>query len=101
MYWAFQKQLSELLRLVGEDALAVSADHDFKDLKAESRYLARRGYGTPFSFLLGLGNPIAAVNLHGDEIWAALNISREFVEQLTYKHRYVKKARESQQRGGT
>jgi hypothetical protein len=61
----------------------------WEELRRKNPDVAESEYRTPFSFLLNVGNPIAAVNLDGQTVWAALHIAQEYLDILSYKHRSV------------
>ena len=64
----------------------------WEQLCRKNPVLTENGYRTPFSFLLSLGNPIAAVNLDGQTVWSALHTAKEYLELLSYKNRALHKA---------
>jgi hypothetical protein len=90
-YWRLRGRLRKLLFLVNEGQLIVQRVPAWEDLRKDNPVLTEGDYRTPFSFLLNLGNPIAAVNLDGQTVWAALHIADEYLELLSYKHRVLQK----------
>jgi hypothetical protein len=83
-YWDLRGRLREDVFRVGESRLCVNRSVQWEALKRRSALVS--DYATPFSFLLDRGQPIAAWNLHHDEIWEALHIADEFVEYLRFRH---------------
>lgn len=88
-YWRLRSRLRKLLFLVDETRLIIQRVPAWEELRRKNSDLAETEYRTPFSFLLNVGNPIAAVNLDGQTVWAALHIAQEYLEILSYKHRSV------------
>ena len=84
----WRRELRELLFRADESKLCIKQVPDWERLKESNTYCQR--YLSPFSFVLDFGNPIAMVNIHGKEVWAAVHISHEFVDLLSYKHSEVK-----------
>jgi hypothetical protein len=91
-YWRLRGRLRKLLFLVDEGSLMIQRVPAWEDLRRKNPVLPENEYRTPFSFLLNVGNPIAAVNLDGQTVWAALHIAAEYLELLSYKHRAVQRA---------
>jgi|GEM_PF-3600204 len=91
-YWRLRGRLRKLLLLVDETRLMIQRVPAWEELRRKNPDLAENDFRTPFSFLLNVGNPIAAVNLDGQSVWAALHITQEYLEILSYKHRSVHKA---------
>jgi hypothetical protein len=94
-YHEQRARLREMLFTIGEVNLAITKNHNWEELKTEYDIFKNRNYQTPFSFLLDFRNPISAINGNGKELWAALHISDEFIEYLSYKHRGIKKLRQA------
>jgi hypothetical protein len=88
-YWRLRGRLRKLLFLVDEAQLMIQRVPAWEELRRKSPDLAENDFRTPFSFLLHVGNPMAAVNLDGQTVWAALHIAQEYLEVLSYKHRSV------------
>jgi hypothetical protein len=91
-HWRLRGRLRKLLFLVDETRLMIQRMPTWEELRRNNPDLAENDFRTPFSFLLHIGNPIAAVNLNGKTVWAALHIAQEYLEILAYKHRSVQKA---------
>jgi hypothetical protein len=82
--------LRELLFLAGEKHLIVQRIRSWDKLKAENDYISEWNYDTPFSFILDFVNPTAMINHHGSSIWHSCDISREFIEGLSWKYPSIK-----------
>jgi hypothetical protein len=82
--------LRELLYLTGEDHLVLQDVPNWQRLRRQEQYIEEGNYKPPFSFILDFVNPIAIINLHGNAVWTALHISKEFIEILSWKYPKVK-----------
>jgi hypothetical protein len=82
--------LRELLYLAGEDNLILQDVPDWQRLKRQEQYSEEGNYKTPFSFILDFVNPMAMINLHGNTVWAAWHISKEFIEVLSWQYPKIK-----------
>ena len=91
-YWRLRGRLRKLLFLLDEGRLIIQRVPAWEELRRKNPVLTENEYRTPFSFLLNLGNPIAAVNLDGQTVWAALHIAEEYLEPLSYQNRALQKA---------
>jgi len=83
-------ELKEMMFRATEQSLIVQRIPDWERLRRKSPYIADGGYLTPFSFMLDFVNPYSMVLRHGDELWAASNISHEFIDFLSFKYEEVK-----------
>lgn len=95
-YHQQRSKLREMLFFIGEGNLAITKNHHWQELKTEYEIFKSRDYQTPFSFLVDLGNPVAATNLHGKEIGEAVAISDQFIEYLSYKHKGIRALKQKQ-----
>ena len=84
------QRLRELLFVVGEENLVVAMIHDWEELKERDEYIRKRGYKTPFSYMLDFKAPVYAINNHGHSLWIANQISLEYLEYLSYTSDTVK-----------
>jgi hypothetical protein len=84
------QRLRELLFVVGEKNLVVAMIHDWEELKERDEYIRKRGYETPFSYMLDFRAPVYAINNHGHSLWIANQISLEYLEYLSYTSDRVK-----------
>ncbi len=91
-YSRLRGRLRKLLFLLDEGRLIIRRVPAWEQLCRKNPVLTENGYRTPFSFLLSLGNPIAAVNLDGQTVWSALHTAKEYLELLSYKNRALHKA---------
>ena len=81
--------LRKQLFLLGEEILITQEIPDWKALKTSSAFIQAQGYKTPFSCILDIKNPVASINLHGDILWMAHNISYEFIEYLSFTNNEI------------
>jgi len=86
-------KLRQLIFQVGESNLMVQKIPGWENLKQHNPNFKKRDYNTPFSYLLDIVNPIAAINLHGKTVREVYYISFEFMEYLEYKYPFLKKVR--------
>jgi len=84
-YHSLRGRLRHLLYHIGEERLRVIPIKQWQDLVRENPHLLDY-FLTPFSFLLNFRPPIYFIHNFGDQAWAALAISDEYIEYLTYKH---------------
>lgn len=79
-------KLKELLFRAGEENTLVHRIPSWERLKNEHEYIRDGLYLTPFSFILDFVNPCYMVAKFSTELWAAYNISMEFMDYLRFKH---------------
>jgi hypothetical protein len=91
LYHIKSQVIRELLFKIGEKNLILHKIPDWYKLKENHKFGVCKDYDSPFSFLSKLGNPIAAVNNHRDEVGAAIHISLQFIEYLGYKYKGISK----------
>ena len=92
-YHEQSKKIREIIFKIGEKNLILNSVPDWIELSEQSKYIKINNYISPFSLLSNLGNPIAAVNHHGKDIWAAIHISLQFIEYLSFKYKKISKIR--------
>lgn len=90
-YRRLRSRVRQSFFLLGEERVMIQKVPAWEELRRTTAVLNENDFRTPFSFLLNFGNPLAAVNLYGQAVWAALQIADEYLELLSYKNRAVHK----------
>lgn len=93
-YHEKSQKIRKMIFRIGEKNLILNSTPDWIELSEQSEYITSRNCISPFSLLSNMGPPIAAVNHHGEDIWAALAISLQFVEYLSFRYKKIMKLRE-------
>lgn len=83
-------RLKELLFLAGEENINIHRIPNWERLKSKDSFIREANYLTPFSFVLDFVNPFFMVANHSDALWAAFNISHEFMDYLCFKYPELK-----------
>lgn len=92
-YHEKSQKIREIIFKIGEKNLILNSVPDWRELSEKSEYIKMKNYISPFSLLSNLGNPIAAVNHHGKDIWRAIHISLQFIEYLSFRYKKIVKIR--------